>query len=29
MYKLPLEDLLKKLSDQNIDITKLKIKEQN
>lgn len=27
MYKLPLETLLKKLKDQNIDISKLKITE--
>lgn len=27
MYKLPLEDLLKKLREKNIDISKLKITE--
>lgn len=27
MYKLPLEELLKKLKDKNIDISKLKITE--
>lgn len=29
MYNLPLETLLQKLKAQGVDITKLKIKEQN
>ena len=29
MYNLPLETLLQKLKEQGVDITKLKIKEQN